>query len=63
MFTSFGARTITLRIPAPPSAATTFSSASAAFSRSSSEMEGATSSRALTLPLIWTTQVTVSSTT
>ena len=63
MFTSFGARTMTLRMPAPASAATTASSARASFSSSSSEIAGGTSRRALTLPLIWTTQVTASSTT
>src|SRR4051812_45352187 len=46
MFTSFGARAMTLRIPRPSSAAWTASSASASFSSSASVMSGDTSSRA-----------------
>ena len=46
----------------PSSAATTFGAASASSRRSSSPMSAGTSSRSRTLPLIWTTQVTVSST-
>src|SRR5699024_3406317 len=62
ILTSFGARTMTLRTPAPPRALTAFGDCRASSSRASSEMSGATSRRARTLPLTWTTQVTVSAT-
>src|SRR5690606_7451450 len=62
MLTSFGARTITLRTVAPSIARCTPSSAIAAASRSASDTSGETSRRARTLPLTWTTAVTVSST-
>ena len=52
MFTSFGARVITLFTLAPASASTTLGKASAAYSRSASEIVGETSRRSLIFPLI-----------
>lgn len=62
MFTSLGARTITLRTVASASSRWTVSDAMAAASRSASVMSAGTSRRSRTLPLIWTTAVTVSCT-
>src|SRR5690606_33594226 len=62
MLTSLGARTMTLRTPAPPRARCAPSEASARRSSSSSAMSGDTSRRARTLPFTCTTAVTVSAT-
>jgi alpha-glucosidase len=60
--TSLGGRATTRRTGLPPRAAWTAGSASAAASRSSAPIDGATCKRARTLPWTWTTAVTVSST-
>src|SRR5699024_12178833 len=59
MLTSFGARTMTLRTPAPTRALTAFSDCRTCSYRASPELFGAASRQARSLYLTWSTQVTI----